>query len=160
MSGVHINNRLSLVLKGQLKLWIACIALGYFAYLWLPSIDSSIISTDESLRRSLGSLIAQLAGTCAGFMITAVALVFALPERPILADMRDSGHFLDLCACLLSAISGCIIVMMIGVVLSAAVDTTFWFRVLTSSFTPLFILLFFSAVRLIFTLMIVGKPSN
>lgn len=160
MSGVHINSRLSLVLRGQGKLWSACLALGFLVYLWIPSIHGSIISTDEILRRGLGSLIAQLAGTCAGFMITAVALVFALPERPILADMRDSGHFLDLCACLLSAIWGCIIVMIIGVILSAALDTAFWFHVLLSSFAPLLMLLFFSVMRLIFTLMIVGNPSN
>lgn len=160
MSGAHISSRLSLVLKGQGKLWIACLALGSLSYLWLPSIEGSIISTDETLRRGLGSLIAQLTGTCAGFMITAIALVFALPERPILADMKESGHFLDLCACLLSAILGCIIVMMIGVVLSAALNTALWFHILLSCLMPLFILMFFSVTRLIFTLMLVGTPSD
>lgn len=114
---------------------------------------------DDASRRTFGGLIAQLAGAFAAVFVTLLALAFTLPDRPLLQAMRHSGHFLDLCATMFSAIVGCFIVMVIAAILSIASTPQGVLNLLLCTFFPLALLMFQAGMRFVLTLISVALPS-
>lgn len=153
--------KLKAIAIGQIKLWVACLLIGACVFLLLHNSELSgdFFITTQDGQRSFGALIAQLAGTFAAVLLTSVALVFALPDRPLLTEMRHSGHFLELLATLCSAIAGCFVVMLLAVVLSAANVTSAWFSLVLSSFLPLALLLFQASIRFLLTMIAMVLPT-
>jgi len=163
-SGKSMSSRL-LKLKqialGQAKLWLFAVLVTICMYLWLDESNffaEFIIANDDS-RRNFGILIAQLSGAFAAFLLTSIALVFTLPDRPLLSEMRHSGHFLELCATLASAIAGCGIVLLLSVCLAAAAAPSTWITLLISTFPALAMLLFQAALRFFLTMVAMALPS-
>lgn len=146
---------------GQIKLWLACILIGSCVFLLLNNSEASaeFFITSPDAQRGFGALIAQLAGTFAAVLLTSVALVFALPDRPLLSEMRHSGHFLDLLATLCSAIAGCFAVMLLAVALASVSATSTWFNIVLSSFLPLGLLLFQAGIRFLLTMIAMVLPT-
>lgn len=146
---------------GQIKLWVACTLVGICTFLLLHSSEpsNSFLITSTDGQRAFGSLIAQLAGTFAAVLLTSVALVFALPDRPLLREMRHSGHFLDLLATLCSAIAGCFTVMLLAVVLTSASATSVWFSIVLSTFLPLGLLLLYAGIKFLLTMIAIALPT-
>ena len=133
--------------------------MGAAIYVIAPAQPSSILSSDLPALRSFGGLVAQLAGTFAGFVITFLALIFALPDRPILRDMRDSGHFLELCANLFSCVLGFVAAMVTGAFLSIAVDAGAIFRILVCMAPGVGFMVFQAAIRLVLLIFVVARPT-
>lgn len=164
MSGPSMSSKLlkiKLIAKGQLKLWTACFLIGVCVFLLLnnSTIPTNFFTTDQSAQRNFGVLIAQLAGTSAAVLVTCIALAFALPARPLLSDMRNSGHFLDLCATLTSAIVAAVIVMMLAIILASANAPTPWIHAVFASLIPLALMLFQASIRFFITMVALALPS-
>lgn len=153
--------KLKVILAGQFKLWIACCLIGVCVFVLFRtfSAENSSLVNGTAEHRAFGSLIAQLSGTFAAVLMASVTLIFALPERPLLQEMRQTGHFFDLLATLLSAIGGCLVVMCLGVVLTIVTPTSVWVHILLSSFAPLGLLLLQAAIRLALTMFAVALPT-
>lgn len=153
------SSRLLSILRGQGKLWFATLAMGAAVFMLAPSMPHSFVQTEAQALRSFGGLVAQLAGTFAGFVITFIALIFALPDRPVLRDMRSSGHFLELCANLFSCVIFFLVIMLVAAILSIAADPITFFRILISMSPGIAFMVFQCAVRLAITVFVVAKPS-
>ena len=153
------SSRLRSILGGQGKLWFVSLVMGVAVFMLVPSVPHFLVQADDQALRGFGGLVAQLAGTFAGFVITFIALIFALPDRPVLRDMRSSGHFLELCANLLSCVTFFLVIMLAAATLSIAANPITFFRILISMAPGIAFMVFQCAVRLAITVFVVAKPS-
>lgn len=153
---MHKLKRISAV---QLRHWLFAFGLWAGVFLWLGS-PVGMISQGGDVQRAFGALIAQISAGLMGVFITSIALVFALPERPFIATIRESGHFLDLCASLLSAILACLLVTVCGCIVALLDTPGLWLTALIAMFAPLVFVLFQAGLRLGITLIWVARPGS
>lgn len=138
--------------------------IGAFTYTLLAQTEilASALTTDTAVLRGFGGLTAQLSGAFSALLVTVLALVFALPDRPMLQSMRNSGHFLDLCASMLSGIAGCVVLVVFAALLSIVNDSLIpLFLNLTASISlPLSLLLLQVVLKFILTLIAIALPIH
>lgn len=153
--------KLKQIAVGQVKLWCVAVLVTICVFLWLKdnSFVTQFLVASADSQRNFGVLVAQLSGAFAAVLLTSIALVFTLPDRPLLSEMRHSGHFLDLCATLVSAISGCILVLLLSVLLAVAAAPEIWLKLLISSAPALAILLFQAGIRFLLTMVAMALPT-
>ena len=165
MSGHSMSSRqakLRVIALGQLKLWICSILSCALAFLVLNNIqiaDEFLVAAADA-QRNFGILVATLAGACGAVIVTSVALVFTLPDRPLLSEMRISGHFLDLCATLASAIMASIVVMIFAIFLAVSQNPDTLLRLVICLAPGLAIILFYAFIRVLLTMFAMALPAE
>lgn len=153
--------KLRLIAIGQLKLWLAAILVTACIFMLIRNETSitQFFATGADSQRNFGILVAQLSGAFTAVLLTSIALVFTLPDRPLLTEMRHSGHFLDLCATLVSAIAACIAVLLLSVILAIAQEPAIWLVLVLSTAPALAIMLLQASIRFLLTMVAMALPT-
>lgn len=156
------QGKLRIIAIGQLKLWICSVLSCALAFLFLNNsqIADEFLVVAADAQRNFGILVATLSGACAAVIVTSVALVFTLPDRPLLSEMRVSGHFLDLCATLASAIIASIIVVIFAIFLAVSQSPDTLLRLVICLAPGLALILFNAFIRLLLTMFAMALPTE